>query len=202
MNRHGWTIRPWTSGERVTEVVGKEDLQLLKPTEWLREAYLAMVEEYLASGEEHYSQLRELSVRDFGGMLRRWRDAALGVDLGPDDIQQQVLWLVRNGREVLGTVYLRPEADPERQRKTGHVGYYIRPGQRGKGYGTAMLRLAVEMLRTAGVQSVAVLCDKDNEASKRVAEKNGGRLESVWFSQALNKVLHLYRIDRAIGGHP
>jgi predicted acetyltransferase len=93
-------------------------------------------------------------------------------------------------------VYLRPEADPERQRKTGHVGYYVRPSQRGKGYGTVMLRLAVEMLHAAGIESVAVVCDKDNEPSKRVAEKNAGRLESVRFSQSLNKVLHLYRIDR------
>jgi predicted acetyltransferase len=195
MTKHGWSIRPWTTGDRMAGVAGEEDLQLLEPAEWMRDAYVAMADDYAAAGEDVHGQRLERAVGDFGGLLRRWRDAARGVNLGPDEIQQQTWWLVRNGREIVGVVYLRPEADAERQRKTGHVGYYVRPAERGKGYGTVMLRLAVERLRAAGVSSVAVVCGKDNEASKRVAEKNGGRLESVRFSQALNKVLHLYRID-------
>lgn len=60
----------------------------------------------------------------------------------------------------------------------GHIGSGVRPSERGKGYGTKMLALAVEECRRLGIANILVCCDKSNTASARTIVKNGGILEN------------------------
>lgn len=61
----------------------------------------------------------------------------------------------------------------------GHIGYSVHPAQRSKGYAKEMLRFAVEhFYKPRGVAWVLVICDRDNEASRRTILANGGRLEN------------------------
>ena len=62
----------------------------------------------------------------------------------------------------------------------GLIGYSIRPSQRGKGYASEMLRLALEKLKNTDVDKILITCKDFNLASKKVIEKNGGILESVY----------------------
>ena len=50
------------------------------------------------------------------------------------------------------------------------------PPLRGKGYGTQMLRFALEKARALGIERALVTCDDNNIASARVIENNGGKL--------------------------
>lgn len=59
----------------------------------------------------------------------------------------------------------------------GHVGYSIRPTERGKGYATQLLKEAIAFCRFIGLEKILVVCEKSNIASKRVIEKCGGVLE-------------------------
>ena len=54
----------------------------------------------------------------------------------------------------------------------GSIGYSVRPSERGKGYGTALLEQGLELCAMFGIKPVAVV-KKDNAASIRVLEKNG-----------------------------
>ena len=54
----------------------------------------------------------------------------------------------------------------------GTVGYSVRPAERGRGYGTALLEQGLELCAMFGIKPVAVV-KKDNAASIRVLEKNG-----------------------------
>ena len=58
----------------------------------------------------------------------------------------------------------------------GHIGYGIRPSERGKGCGTRQLALLLEKCRALGIGRVLVTCDRDNPASAKVARNNGGVL--------------------------
>ena len=54
----------------------------------------------------------------------------------------------------------------------GTIGYSVRPSERGKGYGSALLEQGLELCAMFGIKPVAVV-KKDNAASIRVLEKNG-----------------------------
>lgn len=60
----------------------------------------------------------------------------------------------------------------------GNIGYTVRPDERGKGYGTAMLRLMLTVCRAFGESRVLVVCDRENEASRRTIAACGGVMEN------------------------
>ena len=59
----------------------------------------------------------------------------------------------------------------------GHIGYSVRPSERGKGIGTEMLKAALVKCKEFGNNKVLITCYKDNAASERVIIKNGGVFE-------------------------
>ena len=54
--------------------------------------------------------------------------------------------------------------------------YKIRKSYRNMGYGTIMLALALDQCKKLGMTSVCINCNDKNIASKRIIEKNGGKL--------------------------
>ena len=59
----------------------------------------------------------------------------------------------------------------------GHIGDGIRPSERGKGYGTQMLALALRECDRLWIRRMLMCCDRDNVALARTIQKNGGILE-------------------------
>lgn len=60
----------------------------------------------------------------------------------------------------------------------GHIGDGIRPSERRKGYGTAMVALALKECKKLGIERVLMTCDKVNVGSAKTIAKNGGVLEN------------------------
>jgi predicted acetyltransferase len=81
--------------------------------------------------------------------------------------------------ELVGRVSIRHELNDWLARFGGHVGYIVIPSARRRGYGTEILRQALIIARSLGIDDVLVFCDVDNVASARVIEACGGQLESV-----------------------
>ena len=61
----------------------------------------------------------------------------------------------------------------------GHIGYAIRPSERGKGYGNKILELALPKAQELGIKDVLITCDADNTPSAKIIEKNGGVFENI-----------------------
>ena len=61
---------------------------------------------------------------------------------------------------------------------SGHIGDGVRPLQRRKGIGTAMVGLALEECRKLGIDRVLMVCDSDNVASAKTIIRNGGVMEN------------------------
>jgi predicted acetyltransferase len=76
----------------------------------------------------------------------------------------------------------------------GHIGYDIRPSERGRGFGTALLRLTIARAAALKIVNVRVTCDAGNRASIRVIEKNGGLLEATVRSRTRDAMIRQYRI--------
>ena len=60
----------------------------------------------------------------------------------------------------------------------GHIGDGIRPSERRKGYGTEIIRLALQECKKLGINRVLMTCSKDNIGSKKTIINNGGVLEN------------------------
>ena len=83
--------------------------------------------------------------------------------------------MVDEESQILGMVNIRRNIDdPFFAEYAGHIGYSIRPVERGKGYGTAQLLLTLDKCSDLGLEKVLLTCDSDNEPSRRTILSCGG----------------------------
>jgi predicted acetyltransferase len=77
-----------------------------------------------------------------------------------------------------GTISLRwqPGSDSLPPHVLGHVGYAVVPWKRRRGCASHALGVILDKAREVGLRRIEITTDPDNVASRRVIEKNGGRL--------------------------
>ena len=61
----------------------------------------------------------------------------------------------------------------------GHIGYSIRPSERGKGYAKETLRQGLQLAKAKNIKKALVTCSVNNLASRSVILANGGLIEGV-----------------------
>ncbi len=76
----------------------------------------------------------ELSFEQFPGFLRKERDSSEGINLDKSRVPQTIYWLTADGKPV-GFGKLRHYLNDSLRRYGGHIGYAIRPSERGKATG-------------------------------------------------------------------
>ena len=175
-----------------------EELRLIDPTEGLREEYLDYIEEFRQAGEVEAPGSGWHAGDTFESLIGRIRDYARGRNLPEGWVPDSTYWLLRSSR-LIGACDIRHRLTEALTDFGGHIGYAIRPRERGKGYGTTMFELALEKARDLGISRVLVTCDKRNIASARVIQKNGGVLDSESHSQRAGRVTQRYWIEPAEG---
>lgn len=89
----------------------------------------------------------------------------------------------RPERPFVGSINLRWQEDAQGrpmlalpEHVLGHIGYSILPAFAGHGYASAALAAMLGIAREAGLPEISITCDETNHASRRIIEKNGGRL--------------------------
>ncbi len=99
--------------------------------------------------------------------------------LKPGLVLQTIFWALDEYGVAVGMIRMRHSLNDKLRFHGGHIGYFIRRDQRGKGYGREALRLALAQLRTLGERRALLSVDPANTPSIRVIEENGGQLENV-----------------------
>ena len=153
-----------------------ENLALVRLTIDLGDAYLAMVDEFEAAGEEYPFNNVELARRDFAAFVRELKDEQAGVGLPPGIVAQTTYVLVRNGTTVLGEFRFRPTVPAPYYNNNGHVGYNVRPAERRKGYASHALLLLIDKGRALRLAGLMVPIAAENTASIRTVGKHGATL--------------------------
>ena len=80
---------------------------------------------------------------------------------------------------ALGFLNLRLSLNEDLLNYAGHIGYSIRPSERGKGYAKESLRQGLQIAKEKNIKRALVTCSTENPASRAVILANGGELEDV-----------------------
>ena len=147
--------------------------------------FIAPEGRYLASYMEAFDEFQNMGVSTYGLTDARSCDIFEKFDnyrnernLRPDRVGSHYYWLVDDEKACfIGEVSIRHRLNDALRLCGGHIGYYVRCGEWGKGYATEMLRLAQKEAKKLGILKALVTCNDTNLASARVIEKNGFILE-------------------------
>lgn len=147
--------------------------RLVRPTVRLRTSYISALRG-IARGDRYYRGRLAESLRDFPAFVRQQREQSSGRHLPAGYVPASSFWLV-DGRRVVGLVAIRHRLNRSLQVFGGHIGYAIAPFARRRGYGTAILRLALPQARALGIRRALLTCSPRNTGSRKIIERNGGR---------------------------
>lgn len=149
-------------------------VRLIEPSAEYLDSYIEAYDENAVAGITAH-RFRDSRKED---VLARFDAYAHERDLPPNRVGAHFYWLVDDARgRFLGEISVRHRLTEALRRYAGHIGYGVRASEQGKGYGTLMLKLALERARELGIKQVLITCDDDNMASARVIEKNGLALQ-------------------------
>ena len=182
--------------KKLEELRDMEEINLIKPCkEYEKQAY-----EYVKEFAEYKSQ-----VQGAGGLNRydnydEWL-LKLERDLDIDNIPEgrvpaNTYFLVRKSdNKILGMTNVRHKLSKSTEVCGGHIGYSIRPTERKNGYGTLILKLALERCEELKISRILVTCDKSNVGSAKVIKNNGGMLENEVYSEEFGGIVQRYWIS-------
>jgi predicted acetyltransferase len=152
---------------------------LVKPDIHYKERYVEMVKSWKSTGQDLEPWVLQADYSDFSAMVRSFADQSAGIGLREGFVPNSTFWVYRrDAGRIVGAVNIRHRLNDVLLRAWGNIGYGIRPDERGKGYATAALGLALRECARLGMDRVLLGCYKDNAASAAVIRKNGGVLEN------------------------
>jgi predicted acetyltransferase len=165
------------------------ELFLSVPSKQYQKSFKDYVTAYKNADDNYYFTKYKKGIENFDEYLSDLYKYSKGIDLPKGEVITSTFWLIDNN-EVVGVVRVRHQD----VWTDGHIGYDISPCYRKKGYGTQILKLALVEAGKIGIKEVMVTCNIDNIYSKKIIEKNNGKLLETIFDEAENENLYRYSI--------
>jgi predicted acetyltransferase len=146
-----------------------------------KEELLKMVEEIkndvIPDKFEGFRIIENLTNDNFDDFLIELEHNKTMKSFRPEWVDQTTFILVDDNDHIYGGTNVRHELNYELFNYGDHVGYLIRPSERRKGYGTLILKLALNECKKLGINHVLLTCREDNIGSAKVIENNNGIYE-------------------------
>lgn len=168
-------------------------LKLVKLDKSYRKQLFDMMDEWTATDEiiTPYA-LRKNDYHDFDVFLQGLNNSMNAKGVTPNSTY---FCLDENRNIFVGVVNIRHCLNDKLLLSGGHIGDGVRPSERGKGFATKMIALALEKCGELGIEKVLMTCDKNNPASARTIQKNCGILENE--VDVKGKTVQRYWIDNS-----
>lgn len=159
-----------------------------------KDQLLEMVKE-IKEYDNNFEGLNNISrIEDYDIFLENLKKNKHQELIKPEYSPQTTFGLFDNGK-LIGGFNLRHELKGSLINHGGNIGYLIRPSERRKGYGTKMLRLAIDKANEIRLQKVLVSCRVENIGSAKIIEKNGGIYENDFYDEPTGKTFKRYWIS-------
>ena len=154
-------------------------MELRRPTLADKETILKMMAEFEEAQSAHDGGFWDAENFVYEDWLESNRDMEMGLGIPDGWVPAvQLVAFARDG-QALGFLNLRLRLNDYLLEKGGHIGYSIRPSERGEGYAKEALRQGLQVAKEKNIKRALVTCSTENPASRAVILANGGELEDV-----------------------
>ena len=154
-------------------------MELRRPTIVDREAVLDMMVEFEQTQSAHDGGFWDTENFSYEDWLESNQNQEMGINLTEGWVPAIQLVAFFGKGQALGFLNLRLRLNNFLLEKGGHIGYSIRPSERGKGYAKETLRQGLQIAKEKNIKRTLVTCSVNNPASRAVILANGGLLEDV-----------------------
>ena len=154
-------------------------MELRRPTLADKETILNMMAEFEEAQSAHDGGFWDAENFDYEEWLETNLNKEMGIKLPKNRVPSIQFVLFDKSDHALGFLNLRLRLNEGLLNHAGHIGYSIRPSERGKGYAKESLRQGLQIAKEKNIKRALVTCSTENPASRAVILANGGKLEDV-----------------------
>ena len=154
-------------------------MELRRPTLADKETILEMMAEFEETQSAHDGGFWDAENFDYENWLETNLNKEMGINLPENRVPSIQFVLFDDSGHVLGFLNLRLRLNEGLLNYAGHIGYSIRPSERGKGYAKEALHQGLQVAKEKNIPRALVTCSTENPASRAVILANGGKLEDV-----------------------
>ena len=154
-------------------------MELRRPTLADKETILNMMTEFEEAQSAHDGGFWDAENFDYEEWLETNLNKEMGIKLPKNRVPSIQFVLFDKSDHALGFLNLRLRLNEGLLNHAGHIGYSIRPSERGKGYAKESLRQGLQIAKEKNIKRALVTCSTENPASRAVILANDGELEDV-----------------------
>ena len=152
---------------------------LRRPSQTDKEAILEMMAEFEREQAAHDGGFWNAYNFVYEEWLEENLQAEAGLNIPENWVPAIQLVSFDEAGQALGFLNLRLRLNDYLLENGGHIGYSIRPSERGKGYAKESLRQGLQVAKEKNIKKALVTCSVENPASRAVIVANGGVFEDV-----------------------
>ena len=152
---------------------------LRRPSQTDKEAILEMMAEFEREQAAHDGGFWNAYNFVYEEWLEENLQAEAGLNIPENWVPAIQLVSFDEAGHALGFLNLRLRLNDYLLENGGHIGYSIRPSERGKGYAKEALRQGLQFGKEKNIKKALVTCSVENPASRAVILANGGLIEDV-----------------------
>ena len=154
-------------------------MELRRPRLADKETVLEMMAEFEKSQSAHDGGFWDAENFDYENWLETNLNKEMGINLPENRVPSIQFVLFDDSGHALGFLNLRLRLNEGLLNYAGHIGYSIRPSERGKGYAKEALHQGLQVAKEKNIPRALVTCSTENPASRAVILANGGQFEDV-----------------------
>lgn len=153
-----------------------EEIRLVKPTLELKKEALEYRQEHFDFGEQVINGSEMLDkIASYDEWLEKVIANTSAETVDHNWVLTDTFFAVRaSDNKIVGIADLRYQLN-DFLKDFGNCGYSVRPSERKKGYATEILRLICLVAKEHGLKQLQLSVERDNTASIKTIEKNGGK---------------------------